>query len=63
MKKLTGGVSSNLLLSLSGLADIFANTPSVDTGKIAGAFLCCCDCGCIKVVEEEVLESCSSCSC
>lgn len=37
--KLTGGVSSSLLPSVSGLADMLENTPSFVTGKIAGRLL------------------------
>lgn len=45
----TGGVSSSFLLSDSGLADIFENTPSVETGNMAGVV-----CEVVReVVEEE----------
>ena len=50
----TGGVSSSLLLSDSGLADILANTPSLVTGKVAGCWLLLLCCG--RRLEEEVRE-------
>jgi hypothetical protein len=50
----TGGVSSSLLLSDSGLADILANTPSLVTGKVAGCWLLLLWFG--RRLEEDVRE-------